>query len=599
MAQPPMFYQRSPDYESNMRLAQQLMANPVQGRTPLAGLADAGQRLVGAWMARQEKEKDEARRKEYSAVLAQALQAAEPWQNPDTSSMPSMNAMERDATMGGGDGRRYLAPGEVAQGTGGQRAMIAALMGNELTAPLGTQMQFQELQNRQELERQLALERAKPLPPIKLGRGEVAYDQRTGAEMFRAPAAREQFTVDVGPNKVTYIGDKADQSTWQKVGEAPRFAPPAPQRETWNAPVPVMIDGKPVMAQYSNIGGFRVVDGAAPYTPPGTAPKTPEQIREEARARAQGTAEGTPQRVSVPAGYRFASDGVSLEAIPGGPADKRGERPAAPSGYAYAEDGSLQPIPGGPADKAGQREFEIKRYMNEYGLPREAAQGVADGVIKLSDNQQTGALTLTNVATGQSQLIQPSVPVTPRGPLEGIDPGSYGSRAAGQQGDVYSGEAFGPEPALTQVWNRTIALFDPESLTVPRQEEAIRTIEFAREGIIDAMLKNDRGAIAEQNRIMALLPRPGAFFENREVATKNLTEVWKIIARRRDRYANLLQSPRLTREMRKEADDALFRLDSVLAELGIPPEIASSNTRSPAAGASNVPPPPPGFSIVR
>lgn len=240
MAQPPMFYQRSPDYESNMRLAQQLMANPVQGRTPLAGLADAGQRLVGAWMARQEKEKDEARRKEYSAVLAQALQAAEPWQNPDTSPMPSMNAMERDATMGGGDGRRYLAPGEVAQGTGGQRAMIAALMGNEMTAPLGLQMQMQDLQNRQELDRQLALERAKPRAPVSVAPGAALVDPVTGRQVYQAPPAPQR------PMAVSPGATVIDSATGRPI----YTAPPAPRNDQ-----PSSVDGLIAQAVRNNDQG--------------------------------------------------------------------------------------------------------------------------------------------------------------------------------------------------------------------------------------------------------------------------------------------------------------------------------------------------------
>ena len=55
----PMFYQRSPDYESNMRMAQTLMAKPIDGRTPVAALAGVGERLVGAWLAQQEKQKEQ------------------------------------------------------------------------------------------------------------------------------------------------------------------------------------------------------------------------------------------------------------------------------------------------------------------------------------------------------------------------------------------------------------------------------------------------------------------------------------------------------------------------------------------------------------
>jgi hypothetical protein len=190
MAQPPMFYQRSPDYESNMRMAQALMAqggSTAPAATPLAALARVVQGGVGGFLQSRERDRDAARQKEYSTVLAQALQASEPWKNPDTSAVPGMNATERDATLGGGAGRRYLAPGEVAEGTGGQRAMIAALMGNEMTAPLGTQMQFQDIQNRQETERLLAVERAKPRAPVSVPSGAALVDPVTGMPVYTAP----------------------------------------------------------------------------------------------------------------------------------------------------------------------------------------------------------------------------------------------------------------------------------------------------------------------------------------------------------------------------------------------------------------------------
>lgn len=72
--------------------------------------------------------------------------------------------------------------------------------------------------------------------------------------------------------------------------------------------------------------------------------------------------DGTPAPEKAPPGYRFRPDG-NLEAIPGGPADKKpvpgkpsapGKQdsgPKPPAGYRFKPDGSLEAIPGGPADK--------------------------------------------------------------------------------------------------------------------------------------------------------------------------------------------------------------------------------------------------------
>ena len=352
MAQPPMFYQRSPDYESNMRMAQALMAqggSTAPAATPLAALARVVQGGVGGFLQSRERDRDAARQKEYSTVLAQALQASEPWKNPDTSAVPGMNATERDATLGGGAGRRYLAPGEVAEGTGGPRAMIEVLMGNEMTAPLGTQMQFQDIQNRQETERLLAVERAKPRAPVSVPSGAALVDPVTGMPVYTAPVKREQFTVSVGSNEVTYTGDPTDQSTWQKVGEAPRFPPPAPSaprtvttaegifilRDDGTlgdrlgdpatnargpmsvAPGGTVIDSATGQVVYQappsarNVQTATTGNGVFVVNPdgslgqrlgdaPGATAKTPEEIRAEAKARAEGAAAGTPPKPQTP-----------------------------------------------------------------------------------------------------------------------------------------------------------------------------------------------------------------------------------------------------------------------------------------------------------
>jgi hypothetical protein len=726
--------------------------------------------------------------------------------------------------------------------------MIAALMGNEMTAPLGTQMQFQDIQNRQETERLLAVERAKQAgkPPtiheFYDGQGRTGMSQwnaRTqswepvGGVKADAPRNVQTITTDAGVFVLN-----PDGSTGRRLGGAPQ----SQARETWSAPVPVMIDGKPAMVQYSNTGNYRVVPDAAPYDAPGTAAKTPEQIREEAKARAQGTAEGTPEQAretwnapvnetrngkpvrvqySNMGNYRVVPDAAPYDApgtaaktpdqiraeaqaraegaaagtrerftvnvgsnevtYTGDPTDqstwqKVGEAPRFPPSqnrnvqtvttgngvFVVNPDGSLgqrlgdapgataktpdqireeamaraqgtaagtppkpqtplevlearlgqmaldgelntpegkaallnyqlfnggktldqmrdearvqaegramgaapveqireeakaraegaaagtPPKPQTPlevlearlgqmaldgtldsregqetlaayrrvkgektadqlrdeaqasaegrsAAETGQREFEIKRYMLEYGVSRDVAQGVVDGVVKLTDNQQTGLLTITNAVTGESRVVQPSFPDVGRGPLARVATSTYDLP---EIGPLYNGGAVGPEAAAAYAWNRTIALADKEGLTVKRQEAAIRQLAFVRESIVEAMLKSDRGAINEQNRLLGLLPTPGGFWSNDKVAAENLTEVYKILARRRDRYASELQSPSLTRETREEADRAIRRIDGVLYELGMPPEVARANGLIPEAGSTNTAPAPEGI----
>lgn len=67
----------------------------------------------------------------------------------------------------------------------------------------------------------------------------------------------------------------------------------------------------------------------------------------------------SPKQAEAPAGYRWSADG-NLEAIPGGPADKKNapSTQTPPAGYRWKPDGTLEAISGGPADqkiKAGEK----------------------------------------------------------------------------------------------------------------------------------------------------------------------------------------------------------------------------------------------------
>jgi hypothetical protein len=148
---------------------------------------------------------------------------------------------------------------------------------------------------------------------------------------------------------VTYTGDPTDQSTWQKVGEAPRFAPPAPSAPrtvTTAEGIFILRDdgtlgdrlGDPATNARGPMGvapGGTVIDSAtgqvvyqAPPSArnvqtattgngvfvvnpdgslgqrlgdaPGATAKTPEEIRAEAMARAEGAAAGTPPKPQTP-----------------------------------------------------------------------------------------------------------------------------------------------------------------------------------------------------------------------------------------------------------------------------------------------------------
>jgi|GEM_PF-2746677 len=63
--------------------------------------------------------------------------------------------------------------------------------------------------------------------------------------------------------------------------------PQKPEKETWGNPVPSVVDGEPVLLQFSNLGNSRPVQGHAPYEKPVT-PKVPNSVQEYNYAKEHG-----------------------------------------------------------------------------------------------------------------------------------------------------------------------------------------------------------------------------------------------------------------------------------------------------------------------
>ena len=108
--------------------------------------------------------------------------------------------------------------------------------------------------------------------------------------------------------------------------------------------------------------------------------------------------QGKTEEEKPPSGYRYKEDGT-LEAIPGGPADK-GEPPfpgmqpgeKAPAGYYWEEKNKLAPIPGGPADKEGGRyaPSNLQKLIEERQEYLDKGMSPDDRIIKAYDSKISG-----------------------------------------------------------------------------------------------------------------------------------------------------------------------------------------------------------------
>lgn len=203
MATIPMIVQQNPALQRRLALAQALAARQQPVRDWSSGLANGVNSIVGAMQTRKAEDAIEADKKAQMETLARALSAAEPWRNPDTAPMAA-DPMRPDMAPQAPGGGRYMAPGEVARGTGGIDAFASVLAGNEALAPVAAQVQ---------LSRMLGNEQARAAAAAK------------EAEALRdAPKTR---TIERGDEKITQEWDRSTR-TWRDLATAPRKEPYAP-----------------------------------------------------------------------------------------------------------------------------------------------------------------------------------------------------------------------------------------------------------------------------------------------------------------------------------------------------------------------------------
>jgi hypothetical protein len=229
----------------------------------------------------------------------------------------------------------------------------------------------------------------KPIHSIGQGIAEVlgdvgeAYFLTKAAQKEQAKAEKDNAALakafeDAGNTSLGLYPQFAGQSDPMTANQRGRYAMSRLAEENPNLAAsagPTLMDMarqfEPPKPTYMNAEGIGVVkipgDGGTPTTViqrPQPQKQNPEEMDvalwvnggDEAKAQEWLKAVKTPKTPTptAPSGYRFAADGQSLEAIPGGPAAAQ-TKTEPPQGYRWSTDGTkLEAIEGGPAD-IGQR----------------------------------------------------------------------------------------------------------------------------------------------------------------------------------------------------------------------------------------------------
>ena len=180
---------------------------PVKAHTE--GLNRVAQSLVGALLAREATAEQKTREKSYGETLSKALSASQPEIAGNDLYAMDAGVPKLPGTMGPMPAEPTVRAGQPMPGTGGMEAMMSALAGNPDTAPLGLQLQSQQLLSRQKLADELAAKTAAERLFLS-GRGNPSYLGEV-ATAQRPPVAYEADVAAARREPIDKAGLRAEQ----------------------------------------------------------------------------------------------------------------------------------------------------------------------------------------------------------------------------------------------------------------------------------------------------------------------------------------------------------------------------------------------------
>lgn len=339
--------------------------------------------------------------------------------------------------------------------------------------------------------------------------------------------------------------------------------------------VPVLDDGKmsvsPVEGQP---GRFQY----QPNTPGLPAPvPSSEKDRFVLTPGPDGTPMYTPVKPGLPAYEKPTADRFVKTPGPGG---KPIYQPVVPGMPAYETP---------PAE--GTREAKIAE-LEKQGIPRDKAAGVVDGIIDIKVDQSSGRVLLVDKRDPTN--VQ-ELPVKPAqvGPRVQVPPGAPPGASQPRMADT-----TGVLPSIADTISGTVGQVIPSAAS-PQVTRNRQDLGIIGELAVDALLKNSRAPVAEQERIRKLIPTAGIFTSATEASTK-LAELRDLTVRRIEADQALLNaSVPYSREARREAEERLRKSDLLLREIdrftsgGTPaaPPTGGPSPQGPVGQQGAAPPP--------
>lgn len=211
------------------------------------------------------------------------------------------------------------------------------------------------------------------------------------------------------------------------------------------------------------------------------------------------------------------------------------------------------------AAHASERSQKIEA-LTRQGFSQDDAAAIVDGVKEIKVDQSSGRVLLVDK---RDPMNVQEVPVKPAqvGPRVQVPPAPPPGASRPRLADT-----TGVLPSIADTISGTVGQVIPSAAS-PQITRNRQDLGIISELAVDALLKNSRAPVAEQDRIRKLLPTAGVFTSATEASAK-MEELRALTVRRIEADTALLNAPvPYSREARQEAEERLRKSDLLLREI--------------------------------
>lgn len=214
------------------------------------------------------------------------------------------------------------------------------------------------------------------------------------------------------------------------------------------------------------------------------------------------------------------------------------------------------------------RDAEIADLMASFKVDRPTAIKIKDGLIKVSQPDEQGNISLIDTVTQQSVgTINPQQDRLQR-QQAGAEPTSSGVSKKAYE-DVAE-QAVGGPSQLGRIASGVAGALGGKGEVAPESQEAQRSLGRINSQLRALLIPEGKPSNWEQQQVDKLLPDPTSAFTSPTSARKAAEEMREFLKLMREQYENAARNPDVTPDQRAKSADTAQRYNQALALLGNP-----------------------------